>query len=247
MKKPEGIEGFHLPDKPFVAFGCSHFVYTSDNSGPNVILIHELPGLTGVHISLGRELVSKRFRVHMPLLYGRPNGHSSTVRNAAISARLCLSREFKALARNADRPFTDWLSALINEIAGDNPKNKVGVIGMCLTGGFSIATMANPNVGAGISCQPALPFMGPKDPGMSEETLVKAAERTEALGGCPLLCLRYQNDSISPSVKAEQYEDAFSDRTMRRIDLDGDKHSTLTYDRSEVAFAAAVAHLSANL
>jgi hypothetical protein len=51
-----------------------------------------------------------------------------------------------------------WLRALSARIAEVCEGPGVGVIGMCLTGGFMISLMVDPHVLAPVTCEPALPF-----------------------------------------------------------------------------------------
>ena len=53
----------------------------------------------------------------------------------------------------------DWLKALARMALGACGGPGVGAIGMCLTGNFAIALMADPAVLASVASQPALPFV----------------------------------------------------------------------------------------
>ena len=56
---------------PFTAEGITHDVYRK-GSGPGVVLIPEIPGLTPQVLALGNYLVNNGFRVASPSLFGEP-------------------------------------------------------------------------------------------------------------------------------------------------------------------------------
>jgi dienelactone hydrolase len=77
------------------------------------------------------------------------------------------------------------------------------VIGMCLTGNFAISLMAQPEVGAAVAAEPALPLGFTKAIqsalGVSTEDLERAKARTAQQTA--LLCLRFSGDKISPQQR----------------------------------------------
>jgi hypothetical protein len=49
-----------------------------------------------------------------------------------FGARLCVSKEFRCFAANAERPITKYLRAVATDLAAGTPGRGVGVIGMYL-------------------------------------------------------------------------------------------------------------------
>ena len=119
----------------FAADGVTKPVFFKGN-GPAVVLMHELPGMTPECIALARRIAHEGFTVYMPLLFGEANEPLSGVTMLRNAVRLCLSREFAMLASNRSSPVTVWLKALCREAKVRCEGAGVGVIGMCLTGGF---------------------------------------------------------------------------------------------------------------
>jgi dienelactone hydrolase len=133
------IDGFTQFD--FADGGIEHAVYRN-GGGPGVLIMHEVPGLTPQCIDLANRIGSAGYTVFLPLLFGEPNS-SATVAN---TLRVCVSREFKCFALNESSPISVWLRALGQRIYGDLNGNGIGVIGLCLTGGFVLSLMADSEV-----------------------------------------------------------------------------------------------------
>src|SRR4051812_22598549 len=91
--------------------GICHTVFAK-GTGPGVILMHELPGLTRQCVDLGECLVSEGYRAFMPLLFGQPNERAS-LRN---SVRICISREIWLFSSRQTSPIVDWLRALCRKV-----------------------------------------------------------------------------------------------------------------------------------
>jgi dienelactone hydrolase len=183
-------------------------------SGAGVILMHELPGMIPECVELARRL-AEHFTVYMPLLFGEPNQPLSLFRMAQYTAQLCISKEFYCFAKNKSSPITDWLKALCRQAKQECGGKGVGVIGMCLTGGFALSLMADDSVIAPVASQPSLPFAvtpaHKKALGISPEDLNDAKER--AKNGVPILALRFSEDKISPPEKFTTLRQEFGEET----------------------------------
>jgi dienelactone hydrolase len=105
---------------------------------------------------------------------------------------------------NAQRPITQYLRAVARDLAARTPGKGVGVIGMCFTGGFALATAVEDVVLAPVMSQPSVPFPLGKarkaDPGMSEAEMQTVVKRTE--DGLCVLGLRFTED---PAVPADRF------------------------------------------
>ena len=220
----------------FADGGIAHRVYRK-GSGPAVVLMHEAPGMASATIALGEEIASHGFTVFMPLFFGRP-GENRLLFN---SLRLCVSREFHVFAARGGSPIVNWLRALCRAAWAECSGPGVGVIGMCLTGNFAIALMADGSVLAPVASQPSLPVAftsrGHAALGVTDSELAAAKSRCAA--GVPLLCLRFSNDRSIPRERFEALRAAFG-AGFRGIEIDSapgnahdlppKAHSVLTLD-----------------
>jgi dienelactone hydrolase len=191
------------------------------------------------------------FKVTMPLMFKSPNTDMSGLELFGF----CMRREFKRLFKTQGdeahaRPFTGWLLHLVGHVAAENKGADIGVIGMCLTGGFALAAIAQAPVKAAIACQPAFPFF------RSISTLgLSAKERDAVAAGAAELAApcakgyRYRNDRICRNSHMRAAQDLLEDRFERYTpDLPGSDHSTLTSNSaSEAVYRDVLAFLKARL
>ena len=184
-------------------------------SGDPVILMHELPGMIPKCVDLARRL-AENFTVYMPLLFGEPDKPLSALKMAQYTAQLCISKEFYCFAKNQSSPITDWLKELCRHAKQECNGTGVGVIGMCLTGGFVLSLMADDSVIAPVASQPSLPFgitsAHKLALGVSPEDLAVAKERAD--NGVPVLALRFSEDSISPPEKFVRLRQEFGETSQ---------------------------------
>jgi dienelactone hydrolase len=177
-------------------------------SGPAVIVMHELPGMIPECVDLARRIAAAGFTVYLPLLFGEPDRPFSLVRMLGFTAQLCISHEFYCFAKHESSPITNWLRDLCRKVHQDCDDRGVGVIGMCLTGGFVLSLMADESVIAPVISQPSLPLgITPAHKaalGVSEPELNKARSRD-----VPLLALRFSDDKTSPRQRWETLQQKF--------------------------------------
>jgi dienelactone hydrolase len=207
-------------------------------AGPGVLLMHELPGMVRECVALADHIAAQGFTVFMPLLFGEANVTNSNLRTLGYFAQICVRREISLFAAESDSPLTTWLRALAREVRIRCPQGKgIGVIGMCLTGGFVINLMLEDSVLAPVACQPSLPFKTDRRAlGVSPETLRAAKARSAQV---PLLCYRFEGDRISPKERYERLQQEFGPAFEGHV-LPGDHHATLTIDLVEDARARVV-------
>jgi dienelactone hydrolase len=196
---------------PFTAAGVTHDVYTR-GSGPGVVLLPEIPGMTPQVMGLANHLVDAGFTVAVPSLFGEPGRPLSGGYALRTIAKACITREFAAFARNAERPIAEYVRALARDLHGRVGGRGVGVIGMCFSGGFALASAVEPAVLAAVGSQPSVPFpvsRGHKrDLGMSEREQTVVAERVRDDGLC-LVGLRFSEDAASPADRFAELGKAF--------------------------------------
>jgi dienelactone hydrolase len=188
---------------PFTGAGLTYDCFEK-GEGPGVVLIPEIPGLTPDVLSFGEHLVAEGFTVMIPSPFGTPGRPESTGYELSVIARLCVSKEFRCFAANAERPITKYLRAVATDLAARTPGRGVGVIGMCFSGGFALATAVEDVVKAPVLSQPSTPFavtprLG-RDAGLSQHELELVKERTRTDGLC-LLGLRFSQDRMSPATR----------------------------------------------
>ena len=228
------------------ADGVSHRTYRR-GSGPGVIVIHEIPGITPEVAAFADEVVQAGFTVVMPSLFGTPGAPFSGSTVARSLARVCISREFTVLAVGQTSPVTGWLRDLARELHEELGGPGVGALGMCLTGGFALAMMVEPAVVAPVLAQPSLPFaLGASrsaDLNLSAGDL--AAVKGRAAAGQEVLGLCYRSDKAVGTrfdTLSRELGDAFV-----RVELDGKGHSTLTEHRDQGAVDRVLAFLDEHL
>jgi dienelactone hydrolase len=200
------LEGF--TKESFEADGKRRDIYRA-GSGPAVIVISEIPGITPLVAEFVRKVVAAGCTAVMPSVFGDPGRPASGAYVLQSIGPACVSREFTAFALNKTSPITVWLRKLAAAEHERCGGLGVGVVGMCFTGGFALAMMVDDIVVAPVLSQPSLPFPLSKkykaDIGISDADLARVKERT-AQGTC-LLGLRFSNDPFC-------FEDRFA--TLKR-------------------------------
>lgn len=192
----------------FEALGARRVVWRA-GTGPCVLVLSELPGITPRVLSFARRLVDAGMSVSLPHLFGDDGREPSGRYLASSLLRACVSREFTVLATGRSSPIVEWLRALARAEHERCGGDGVGVVGMCFTGGFGLAMLADAPVLAPVLSQPSLPFsIGRR---RAADVGCSAAELTAARGkldrGARVLGLRFTGD---PAVRAERFE------TLRR-------------------------------
>jgi dienelactone hydrolase len=221
----------------FTAAGITHPTYRR-GTGPGVIVIHEIPGITPLVTAFANEVVERGFTVVMPSLVGTPGKSPSGLYIAASMTKVCIAREFTTFALNQTSPIIAWLRALARNLHQEVGGPGVGAVGMCFSGGFALGMMVDDVMLAPVLSQPSSPFpIGTArgaDLNLSPDDAAVVAERAAA--GCQVLGLRYTDDSFVGdrfSSLRELLGDAFI-----AIELPSSKksdHSVLTEQRDEAS------------
>jgi dienelactone hydrolase len=205
---------------PFAAAGATHDVYRK-GTGPGVVLLPEAPGATPEVLRLGDHLADDGFAVAVPSLFGTPGRPVSIGYAVGSMTRICVSREFAAFARRADRPVAEYVRALARALHAEVGGPGVGVIGMCFTGGFALAAAVEPSVLAPVASQPSVPFpLGSRktDLGMSDREAEAVVRRVRDEGLCAM-GLRFSDDRVSPRQRFDRLADLLGDG-FRVIEID---------------------------
>ncbi|MEX2207823.1 MAG: dienelactone hydrolase family protein [Myxococcota bacterium] len=193
----------------FDAFSFTHDGKTRDvykrGSGPGVVVMHEVPGITPEVARFANRVADAGFTVYAPHMFGTP-GMPETI-GYALSSMLhcCVSREFKVLAANESSPITDWLRALCRHAHAQCGGPGVGAIGMCMTGNFALALMVDASVMAPVLSQPSLPapYTQAQREGLHLSPGDLEVVKRRAAAGVGVLAMRFTND---PICRAERFE-----------------------------------------
>ena len=241
MTFPDGwTRGTHAYD------GLSHPTYRR-GSGPGVVVIHEIPGITPEVATFAQEVVDAGYTVVMPSLFGTDGAPMTGGTTARALRQVCVSKEFTKLRTGETTPVAGWLRSLARELHEELGGPGVGAIGMCFTGGFALAMMVDDSVTAPVLCQPSAPFA--VTPGRSRDVNLSPGDLDIVKGRCAagqqVLGLRFRSD---PAVGKRfdtlttELGDAFV-----RVELEGKGHSTVTAHRRQAGVDAVLDFLRAQL
>ena len=232
------LQGFDV--FPFTDEGVTRPVYRR-GSGPGVVVMHEIPGITPQVAGFATRVADEGFTVFLPHMFGTPGRPFSLPYVAGQMARACISREFAVLARRESSPITSWLRALCRHAHAACGGPGVGAIGMCLTGNFALSLMVDDAVMAPVLSQPSLPFPVSKAHRaalhLSDADLETVKKR--ARQGCGVLGLRFTSDPMCPPERFETLRRELQDG-FEAIEIDSSPgnphgisrtaHSVLTMD-----------------
>ena len=167
-------------------------------SGPVVIVVHEIPGITPAVERFANDVVNAGFTVVMPDLVGTPGKEVSGGYTISSMLKVCISREFTNMALNKTSPIISWLRALSRSLHQEVGGKGVGAVGMCFSGGFALGMMVDEIMVAPVLSQPSMPFAIGKsraaDLNLSPDDAAVIAER--AAQGCQVLGLRFDKDKL---------------------------------------------------
>ena len=223
----------------FTAAGFTRDTYRR-GSGPGVIVIHELPGITPAVIRFADDVVARGFTVVLPDLVGTPGKEVSAPYLAASSLQMCVAREFTAWALHRTSPIVAWLRALARRLHGEVGGPGVGAVGMCFSGGFSLGMMVDDTMVAPVLSQPSLPLArgrgaGAGDLGLSPDDEAEVVRR--AAEGCQVLGLRFTGDRLVGDARfanlRQRLGDAFVAVELASTSIRD--HSVLTEQRDDAA------------
>ena len=219
-------EGTHTAD------GITHATYRK-GSGPGVIVIHEVPGIIPEVVDFAEEVVGRGHTVVLPHLFGTPGREATVPYSMATMGKLCVNREFTMFALHRTAPIAGWLRSLARSLHEELGGPGVGAVGMCFTGGYALAMLADAPVAAPVLAQPSMPAAVGKaraaDLGLSPSDL--AAVKKKVSAGCQVLGLRYADD---PAVgrRFDTLRNELGDNFIA-VEFPGRKHSTLTVHRQQ--------------
>ena len=181
----------------FTHDGVTHATYRK-GSGPVVVVVHEIPGITPKVLEFAERVVTQGFTVVMPLLVGEVGRKPSGSYIASSMRKICISREFTTMAMHKTSPIISWLRALARQMHSEVGGVGVGAVGMCFSGGFALGMMVDDIMVAPVLSQPSMPFaVGTNrsaDLNLSSSDEARIVERAQA--GCQVLGLRFTGDKL---------------------------------------------------
>ncbi len=204
-----------MADDDLADFDRSTFVHRGKErdifrkgSGPAVIVIAEIPGITPKVAGFARKVADIGCTAVMPHLFGVPGRDpvgggraASAIDGAKTLLPLCVSREFTMWATNRTSPVVEWLRALADAEHERCGGPGVGAIGMCFTGGYALAMATHPNLIAPVLSQPSMPVSLTArqrrsiDCSPADLEIVKQRCASE---GLQVLGLRFKGDRLVP-------------------------------------------------
>ncbi|WNG47681.1 dienelactone hydrolase [Archangium minus] len=210
-EKPRAPEGdlSTFAREVFTHERVSHGIFRKGR-GPAVLIISEMPGISPQVLGFADRVVALGCTAVLPDLFGTAGrdplvkGLGTRLYALTTFARVCISREFTALATGRSSPVVTWLRALAAQEHARCGGPGVGVVGMCFTGGFALAMAADSRVLAPVLSQPSLPLPIAERQRRSIDcdpaTLEAVAGRC-AGEGLRVLGLRFKEDPFVPKER----------------------------------------------
>jgi len=195
--------------------GLSKIVHVA-GSGPAVIVMPEMPGISPHLARFARWVRDAGFTVWMPSLFGRDGELPGVEESVATFKRTCVSAEFRKLAADEPTPITRWLRGLARMAHLECSGPGVGAIGMCFSGNFALSMMLEPAVLAPVLCQPSMPLedAAALESGPQELAAVGARLERENL---TVRAYRFAGDRFCTAQRFAAYAAALGDRFEGRV------------------------------
>jgi dienelactone hydrolase len=200
-------------------------------SGPAVIVIAEMPGITPKVLAFARKVVDIGCTAVLPHLFGEPGFDPNAASKAAGLRKIattivpvCVSREFTVLATGRTSPVVAWLRALAAAEHERCGGPGVGAVGMCFTGGYALAMATDPRLLAPVLAQPSMPIAlgkrGKASIDISPEDLQVVKQRC-ATEGLRVLGLRFKGDKLVPAERFDLLREELGEAFVA-VELDDD-------------------------
>ncbi|HET6167405.1 MAG TPA: dienelactone hydrolase family protein [Marmoricola sp.] len=185
-------------------------------SGPAVVVMPEMPGISPDVLRLARWIRDAGFTVFVPSLFGR-DGAYPTADGTEVVRRACVSAEFRAFAGGGSSPVTAWLRGLARQAHHECGGPGVGAIGLCFTGNFALTMTLEPSVIAPVVNHPSLPLDDPAGLELGEADRRAIRERVDR-DGLEVLAYRFEGDRWCTGQRFAAYRallgDAFDGRVL---------------------------------
>jgi dienelactone hydrolase len=213
-------------------------------SGPAVVVISEMPGITPKVAEFGQRVAAVGCTAWLPSLFGEPGKEPSGAYIASSLIPACVSSEFAAFAIKRASPVTVWLRALAKHAHDECGGPGVGVVGMCFTGGFALAMTVDDVVVAPVLSQPSLPFpigaARKRDLGVSDDDLARVKQRCADEANLCVLGLRFTGDRAVPQERFARLREELGDKF---IGVELDSSPANPYGHPKTAHSVLTEHL----
>lgn len=214
----------------FTADNMSFPIYLS-GSGPAVIVIAEMPGITPKVLGFARTVRDRGFTVILPHLFGSAGRDTTIAHNGKIPAwanfattviKACVRKEFITMATGQTSPIVSWLRALGREMHDRCGGPGIGAVGMCFTGGFTLAMATDERLLVPVMSQPSLPLALSEthrhDLGTSLNDLTAVQKRC-ASEDLEVIGLRFRGDGLVPGSRFDSLRRLLGDNFIA-LELD---------------------------
>jgi dienelactone hydrolase len=195
--------------------GVNKTVYVA-GSGPAVIVMAEMPGISPHVARFSRWVRDAGFTVYMPSLFGRDGAYPTVDEGVATFRAACVSAEFRAFAGNESSPVTHWLRSLARLAHQECGGPGVGAIGMCFTGNFALTMTIESSVIAPVLCQPSLPLDNPGGLEITAGELQEVRARLER-DNLNVLAFRFEGDRFCTAQRFLAYSEALGSSFVDRV------------------------------
>jgi dienelactone hydrolase len=185
-------------------------------SGPAVIVMPEMPGISPQVARFARWVRDAGFTVYLPSLFGRDGAVPQLEEGVAVLRRACVSAEFRAFAGQGSSPVTVWLRALAALAHRECGGPGVGAIGMCFTGNFALTMALEQAVIAPVLSQPSLPLDDPAGLEIAPAEIAAVADRLQR-DDLTVLAYRFAGDRFCQAQRFRAYADALGERFVPRV------------------------------
>jgi dienelactone hydrolase len=213
MKQDDPLEDFTRRNVTLNGIGKAVYVA---GTGPAVIVMSEMPGISPHVARFARWVRDAGFTVYMPSLFGRDGAVPGAEEGSAIFQRTCVSSEFRAMASNESSPVTKWLRSLARLAHGECGGRGVGAIGMCFTGNFALTMMLEPAMLAPVLSQPSLPLNNPSGIEIGPDEVRAVRQRLER-ENLTVMAYRFEGDKFCTAQRFAAYAEALGDRFIGRV------------------------------
>src|SRR4051794_18722604 len=208
MKQDDPLEDFER--REIALDGLTKAVHVA-GSGPAVIVMTEMPGISPQVARFARWVRDAGFTVYMPSLFGRDGAVPGAEEGVAVFKAACVSAEFRAFAAKQSSPVTQWLRALARLAHQECGGLGVGAIGMCFTGNFALTMMLEPSLLAPVLSQPALPLDDPAGIEIAPWDLQVVRDRLER-EDLTVMAYRFEGDRFCREERFAAYAAALGNR-----------------------------------
>ncbi|MFG1912645.1 dienelactone hydrolase family protein [Kribbella sp. NPDC048928] len=195
--------------------GVAKTVHVS-GSGPAVVVMPEMPGISPDVARLARWVRDAGFTVFVPSLFGVDGAYPTAEEGQKIVRRACVSAEFSAFAGGGTSPISSWLRGLARIALAEAGGPGVGAIGLCFTGNFALTMALEPAVIAPVVNHPSLPLDAPGELELSPADADALAERFRR-DDLQVLAYRFQGDRWCTAQRFAAYQRLLGDAFLGHV------------------------------